>query len=159
MELIFTSILILFLVGMFIVSQSFEMKTVDGDVLSSSGFPEIMSVVGILLAVFIIIRLIRKKKSPEERPIASRAQPGRAVLLNVVLLTAYIALMNVIGFVISTLAYSFGAARAMGYKKIHLTIVFSLVVTIWFVVIFGMVFYVPLPRGIGLVRELSYFLY
>jgi putative tricarboxylic transport membrane protein len=81
------------------------------------------------------------------------------LVTNVILLAAYIALLNVLGFALSTALYLFVAAASIGYRKWGLLTLFSIVASAMLVGIFGTVFYVPLPRGIEFFRELSYFIY
>ena len=88
-----------------------------------------------------------------------RSLEGRSVILNVVLLFIYIMAMNAIGFILSTFLYLPPACWAIGYRKPRRLAIYTIVVTVAVTVVFGMLFNVPLPRGIGQLRELSYMIY
>ena len=64
-----------------------------------------------------------------------------------------------LGFAVSTMLYLFIAPASFGYSKWSMLTVFSIAGAVVLVGVFGTVFYVPLPRGIGLFRELSYLVY
>ena len=84
---------------------------------------------------------------------------GRMVFINVLVLAAYVGLLDVIGFVLATFAYLIAAPLSMKYSKPVLLAIFASVTTAVMAIVFGIVFYVPLPRGVGLFRELSYLIY
>jgi putative tricarboxylic transport membrane protein len=88
-----------------------------------------------------------------------KSTEGRMLALTIAILAAYLLLMDVIGFTLSTLLFIFGWARTMGYKKMGMLSIFSLVLTVALVLSFGKGFFVPLPRGIGIFKELSYLIY
>jgi len=64
-----------------------------------------------------------------------------------------------IGFIISTLIFLFLLTQVLGAKKKLLLIVTSIIVTAIVVWLFSIVLSVPLPRGIGIFRELSFLFY
>jgi hypothetical protein len=72
---------------------------------------------------------------------------------------AYVAVVDVIGFVLSTLLYLLAAGWTIGYQKPLRLAVYSVAVTVTLTAVFGLLFVVPLPRGVGLLRELSYLVY
>jgi hypothetical protein len=72
---------------------------------------------------------------------------------------AYIFALNILGYIVSTLIFPFFIGRTIGYRKNAILAIFSIILTAVMVLVFGNLFSVPLPRGIGLLRELSYFIY
>ena len=74
-------------------------------------------------------------------------------------IAAYMILMIYIGFTLSTLAFVFVNPIVMGYKKYKVLALYSVVLTVALILVFGKIFYVPLPRGIGFLREISYYIY
>jgi hypothetical protein len=129
------------------------------DVFGAGGFPEIVGVLGLIVLVLITVKVIREKQAVHI-PLFDLALPeGRMLLLNVILLAAYIGLLDVLGFAVTTALYLFIAAASIGYRKWGLLTVFSLVTSAVLVGVFGTVFFVPLPRGIEFFRELSYLIY
>lgn len=158
-EQIFNIVIGIFLAGMFFVSRTFRRDTVDGDLLRSNGFPAILIIIGIALLIILIIKQFRNKAPLSGKIIDIGTKAGKAVVINIILLTVYISIINFTGYVLSTFLYAIGAGRTMGYKKYVFLLLFSAAVTVVFVILFGKIFYVPLPRGTGLFRELSYFIY
>ena len=73
-----------------------------------------------------------------------KSQAGKAVVLNVIILSAYLFFMNIIGFVLSTVLFLFASSRGMGYKKINSLLVYTLIVTVALVVAFGKIFFITL---------------
>ena len=57
------------------------------------------------------------------------------------------------------LRFIFIGARAIGYASNLKLALFTCMVTGILVLVFGSFFSVPLPRGMGLLRELSYMIY
>ena len=129
------------------------------DILGASGFPQIIGVLALLVLVFISIRTVRENKAVQISMFNLRLPEGRLLLVNICLLASYIVLLSILGFAVSTLLYLFIAPTSFGYNKWRMLTVFAVVGSVVLVSIFGSVFYVPLPRGIGLFRELSYLIY
>ncbi len=158
-ELIFNTALAGFLLIMLFYSKTFRTDTVDGDLLKSGGFPALLIIIGICILAVIIIRQIKDRSGNNNKIIDISTRSGKAVLINILILTAYISVLNTAGYAVSTLLFTFFAASAMGYKKYRLLIVYAAAVTVIFIIVFGRIFYVPLPRGTGFLRELSYYIY
>jgi putative tricarboxylic transport membrane protein len=158
-EIVFNIIIGLGIV--FYLYNATQLPTTDNpaDVFGAGGFPEIIGSLALAVLVLITIKVIKEKR-PIDIPMFRLGRPeGRMLVTNVILLAAYIALLNVLGFALSTALYLFVAAASIGYRKWGLLTLFSIVASAMLVGIFGTVFYVPLPRGIEFFRELSYFIY
>lgn len=159
MEIIFNIFLaVLMLLYLFLASQ-FNVTTVTGDIFGAGGYPVVLSILGLILIIVISISVIKNKEKVRIPMLDFKSMDGKAVLLNVTMLSGYLILMNYIGFLFSTPLYLLGSTRFMGYKKIIPLLIYTAVLSIVLVFIFGKVFYVPLPRGVGLFRELSYSIY
>ena len=129
------------------------------DILGASGFPIIIGILGLIVLFMITMKLVKDKHSVHIPMFDLKLPEGRMLVLNVFILAAYIALLDVLGFAVSTALYLFIAAASIGYRKWGGLTLFSLVTSALLVVVFGTVFYVPLPRGIEFFRELSYLIY
>lgn len=159
MEIIFNIGLAIFMIAYLFLASQFDVTTVTGDVVGASGYPKSLAILGLLLLLFISINVMKNKNKIRIPMLDLKSKDGKAVLLNVLMLTGYLVLMNTIGFLISTPLYLFGSARFMGYKKYVPLLIYTVILSTVLVVIFGKVFYVPLPRGIGIFREISYSFY
>ncbi len=159
MEMIFTVGIMAFLGLMFFLTTGMGTETIAGDALGARGFPIAMIVLGLALCVLIIIKQSKAKKEAGEKLLDLRSPEGRAVLATVAALVGYLALLNIVGYIISTLLFSMLAARVAGYRKPFVLVLFAVLLTCVLFLLFGKVFFVPLPRGLGPLRELSYLLY
>jgi putative tricarboxylic transport membrane protein len=159
MEMIFNIALGLFILLYLVLSLLLNKESLTGDVLGAGGFPIILAIIGLAILALITARVAKDKTKIPIPLLNLKSGEGKVLALNIVILSAYLLLMDVIGFTLSTLLFIFGGARAMGYKKMGMLSVFSLVLTVALVLSFGKGFFVPLPRGIGIFRELSYLIY
>ena len=159
MELIFNIFLAIFMLVYLFIASRFNVTSVSGDIFGAGGYPVTLSIIGLILLIVISMSVIKSKEKIRIPMLDLKSTDGKAVLLNVSMLTCYLILMNYIGFVFSTPLYLLGSTRFMGYKKILPLLVYTAVLSMVLVFIFGKVFFVPLPRGIGLFRELSYSIY
>lgn len=146
---------------LFYLAQAIQLPTTDNpaDVLGAGGFPIIIGIIALIGLAMITIHTIKEKRKVDIPMLNLRSIDGRMVFINVLLLGAYVGLLDVIGFVLATLIYLVVAPLSMGYRKPVVLAIFSSVTTVVMTVVFGMVFYVPLPRGVELFRDLSYLIY
>jgi hypothetical protein len=157
MELIFSIILAAILV--FLLGAAFRIpsRTVGTDTLRAGGFPTGVIVLALVVLVILTAQYIARAKK------AGRVFDGqgihRKVLTAIGAIGIYAALMNFIGFILATLLFTFANPLIMGYRKYRILAVFSVVLTVLIVLVFGKFFFIPLPRGLGFLRELSYYVY
>ncbi len=146
---------------LFYLVQAIQLPATDNpaDVLGAGGFPIILGVIALIALAMITIHTIKEKRKVDIPMLNLRSIDGRMVFINVLALAAYIGLLDIIGFVLATFIYLVVAPLSMGYRKPVVLTIFSSLTTAIMVVVFGIVFYVPLPRGVELFRELSYMLY
>jgi hypothetical protein len=159
MESVFTIGIMIFLAIAAFFSLSLPVKSIAGDVLAARGFPLIVIILSFFLCILLLVRQVKGKQRTHESLIDLRSPAGRAIVFTAIALAVYIALLNLIGFVISTLLFSVAAALLSGYRKAGKLAIFAVLVTVGLFLLFGKAFFVPLPRGIGIFRELSYLLY
>ena len=159
MELLFNIFLAVFLIVFFVVSTTFQGITISSDKIGADGFPQMVILISAILLMFIFIKQIKNMKNSSKEKFNYKDKGFKIMIINIVLLTFYIFTMNYLGFMISTFTYSLIAIWSMGYKDKVKGIIFTLILTASITIIFGKVFYVSLPRGIGLLRELSYLIY
>ncbi len=131
---------------------------VKGDVLGATGFPLFILYLSIICLVLIVFKSYKKAGS-FGAIFSSLDKPDVGMASTVICIGAYIALMNLVGFILSTILFTFCNARFMGYKNTKVLVIFSLIMTTLVVMVFGNLFTVPLPRGMGMFRDLSYLIY
>lgn len=158
MELLFELVLSAFLVFFMVATAGLSTRTVTDDPLTAKGFPLIVAGAALLLLLFAAVQYVRECKRGGIKVFHDLRIPKK-VLLAAGLLLSYILLVNRIGFVICTLVYSYGNARLLGYESRWKVGMFAVVLTIVFTAMFGTLFGVPLPRGTGVIREMTYYIY
>ncbi|PKL09409.1 MAG: hypothetical protein CVV51_03935 [Spirochaetae bacterium HGW-Spirochaetae-7] len=162
MEIIFTLGIMAFLGFMLFFSLGLPAETIEGDVLGASGFPILVVAIGFLLCLLLLFKQTRAKSNNAEggKKILDISTPaGKATALSAVSLAMYLGIMNFVGFIVATLVFTILSALVMGYRKYGKLALFAVISTLALFGLFGKVFFVPLPRGIGIFRELSYLLY
>lgn len=158
-ELIFNCLVGLGIVFFLVQAFSLPLSDNPSDILGAGGFPIILCVLGLIVLAVITVRVLREKNRVKIPMFDLGSLDGRSLALNVALLFVYIMAMDVIGFVLSTLFYVTAACWFIGYRKPLRLGIYAAAITATFTVIFGILFVVPLPRGIGQLRELSYMIY
>jgi magnesium-transporting ATPase (P-type) len=145
----------------FYLANALRLPTTDkpADVLGAGGFPIILGILGLIVLAMITMRVLKEKSEIHIPMLELHSVDGRMLAINVILLAAYIGLIDVIGFILSTLIYLVACPLSIGYRKAGVLTIFSVVATTILVVVFGVFFFVPLPRGINFFREFSYMIY
>ena len=160
MELTFNIFLALILIVFYGVSTTFGGMTISTDIIGPQGFPQMIIVVSIVLLVINTVSIVKKTKNGNKKEKKERNDEGvKAMLSCIALFAAYIFTMNYLGFLISTFVFSIVTIWALGYREKVKGIAFVIILTLVITLVFGKVFFVSLPRGIGILRELSYFIY
>ncbi len=163
MEIAFTLGLMAFMVWVGIMAMGMGTESVPGDTFRAGGFPLLMVGVGLVLAALILVKELKaakdKKAGAHEKLIDLGSPAGRAILYTAGVLVLYLAAMNIVGYVLSTLVFTAVAVFVMGYRKWGKTALFAVISTAALFLLFGKAFFVPLPRGLGILKELSYLLY
>lgn len=160
MELLFDGFIAIILIIFFIASKDIDGMTVSSDRIGASGFPQIIIIISFVLLIFITYKNIKKIKEGRAKTKFDFKDKGfRVMVMSIVLLAVYIFSMNIIGFILGTFIFSILAAKIMGYNENIKALLFSLGLTIAITVIFGKVFFVSLPRGIGILRDISFLIY
>lgn len=158
-ELIFNCLVGLGIV--FFLAQAFSLPQTDnpGDILGAGGFPVILGILGLIVLAVVTMRVIRERTRIKVPMFDLASLDGRSLAANVVLLFAYIMVLDVLGFILSTLLYLPIAGWSIGYQKPLRLALYTVAVTAVLTGVFGILFLVPLPRGVGALRELSYMIF
>lgn len=160
MELLFDGFIAIVLMIFFIASYQIDGITISSDKIGASGFPQAIIIISFMILIFISYKNIKNIKSGKQENKFNFQDKGfKIMVLSMGLLAAYIFTLNIIGFILGTFIFSVSAAKIMGYNENLKTLIFSLGLTVGVTLIFGKLFFVGLPRGIGLLREISYLIY
>lgn len=160
MELVFNGVIAVILVIFFAESTKIGGITVSNDKIGANGFPQMIIIVSLILLVYLTFKSVKNKNKNDGKEEFNFKEKGiLTMILSIGLLGAYIFTLNIIGFILGTFFFSIIAAKVMGFDNNLKNIVFSIVLTASITIVFGKVFFVALPRGVGILRELSYLIY
>jgi len=117
----------------------------------------------VLLLLFLVLNVINVyKKIPKEQRNLSCITSLKItdivksrLFLGIVAMIAYVALVNTLGFLLTSFIFCTVFCMLLGEKKVPRAVVFSLFVTIILFVIFFKGMGVILPRGTGVMRTMS----
>ncbi len=155
-EAIFHVILIT-VMGLFF-KESFEITTGrTADPIGPAGFPQAVIVLILILLLISLFNVVRKLKSSggKEAPLNLNIEYFGLLFAIVI----FILLNDVISFTLATIVFSFALFWLLGQKGYLKMGINSLIVSVAFTLVFGKILTIPLPRGMGFIKELSYFLY
>jgi len=118
-------------------------------------FPSLILGLWIILSIWLIIRNIRM---PEKINHIQR-EHGKNFWITIVFMFSYALLLNYIGFLVLTLVSLFLFLYCIGVRNWKILISCSVGLSFAILIMFPMIMSIPLPRGVWIFRELSYFFY
>lgn len=155
-EIIFHVILII-ATGLF-YKESFAIITGrSADPIGPAGFPQAILIIIFVLLLISLFNAIRKMKSSEEK--SSPLHLNFAYFGLLVAIIGFIILNDIISFTLASMVFCFLLFFILGQKKYIKMAINSIIVSLVFTLVFGKILSVPLPRGLGIIKEFSYFLY
>lgn len=154
-EVIFHMIL-LAAAGLFF-RESFEITSGRvADPIGPAGFPQAILALILLLLLISFFQAMRKMKAKEE---AESLHLNKAYFGLLAAIVVFILLNDFISFTLASIVFCFFLFFLLGQKRYVKMTIQSIVVSFVFTLVFGNILSVPLPRGIGIIKELSYFFY
>ncbi len=137
-------------------------KMLSSSLLNASSVPKLWGVLLLILGIVLIVRGLRVMKAekaagnaPEKKTAGQHGQGllGRQTVRSwmFVVLLVYIALIQPVGFLISTFLFLFAEFNILSYKedrKIGFTLIFALICAVAIYALFKYAFSMPLPQGI-----------
>ncbi|UAL48021.1 tripartite tricarboxylate transporter TctB family protein [Sutcliffiella horikoshii] len=166
-DYLFYSIVILFALSFMMMTPQIKITNASF-IIGPRSWPYILLTLMISLALFGILKnyiLSKKMKMIEPGELVEEHEPEKTVfklsipMISLIMLIIYVLLLNVIGFVISTPLFLYGISLLLGQKKQLYSVIFGFVTTVVFVGLFSVLLSIPLPRGIGVFRQLSLLFY
>lgn len=126
------------------------------DVIGPAGFPRGILLIGMALTLISLFRTLRKGIARNGGKVEELNLQFLGVLGTVV---AFIFLSEVIGFLLAGIILLAVVMLLLGNGINYKTAVVPVIAGTAFTVIFGQLLSVPLPRGMGIIRELSFLIY
>lgn len=163
-ELIFDVALAVVLLAFMILGAQIPAISSPNDVVEASGFPVVFSAVGlILLAVEITgkVRELRKDKAAGKPAPQSKLDMKQSYKIGIIvaMTIAYILVAKYVGFVVFATLFAFVCLNLLNSKKQLFNVIFSVAAVLLLTLIFGRFFGIVLPRGQGILKALSFYLY
>jgi len=163
MELVFNAVLGIIFLLFFVLSTQIPHRSTSADVVEASGFPMVFSVIALFLLAYSTYETLKERKnttSGKPKETIKLTKEGLVRLSVVVVMTiGYIFTVNTLSFTLVTLVFLFFCVTVIGSNRYLLNAVFSLISTLTLTLLFGRLFMISLPRGVGIIREFTFFLY
>lgn len=126
-----------------------------------------MLILGVLLLFKTFIKDNADKKKndsevelAEEVPVDGEVESrGPFIFIMITVVIGYILLINVLGFLVSTIVFMYLGNILLGTKNQLTAILTSVIGTLVLLFVFSNLLSIPLPRGMGIFDNLSYFIY
>jgi putative tricarboxylic transport membrane protein len=166
-DYLFYSIVIA-LASFFLMSTSQIHSANNTTVLGPKTWPYIVLILMLVLAIMGVIKtfITSKKVAGEQAVETSEAEePEKRIfnipmsLVSILSIILYAVGLYFLGFIISSILFLYLLTQVLGSKKQLFTILFSVIMTAFFVGLFSILLEVPLPRGIGIFRAFSILFY
>lgn len=139
LEKIFSIVLCIISIIIIYLANNFDMSYIGDSGLGPDFFPKIIGVILIVLSIFLFFS--KEKTIQENKNI-------KYPLITIGIFTVYIFLIGKLGYLASTIIFSFAVISLLKKKSIILKIVYSILFPLGLYLLFTYVFKVSLPTGI-----------
>jgi hypothetical protein len=129
------------------------------DPIGPAGFPQMIIIVAFILLAISLASAFRKYKEAKDLPKGKIKELDPGFLALIAALVAFILFVNQLGFWISSIALISIVLVILGQRKVSKVVIITLCASLVFTLVFGKILHVPLPRGAGPLKMISYFLY
>lgn len=139
--------------------ESFKINTNRvTDTIGPAGFPRVVVLLMIVLLSISLFKVIKNRKE-ENNSKVKIAELDPSFLMLIGLILAFVLLINPLGFLLSTLILVSGILVILGQKSPKMIVSISVSTMLVFTFVFGNLLSVPLPRGIGILKSISYLIF
>lgn len=153
-EIIFHIILLAF-IALFFKETSLITTGRATDPIGPAGFPQAILILAFILLAISLYKVIKNRKLHKQETLnLNFAFYGILISMFV-----FAIITDFIGFPISAVLFCFAMFFTLGERAYVKMSIQSIVISIALTLIFGKILSVALPRGIGIIKEFSYFLY
>lgn len=125
-------------------------------------WPKFILIAMMILSLWVAVDAFRarKKSAGEKVSEAAKSAGGRIRFFSaLILIIAYLILINIIGFIALTPFFLIAFMILLGEKSWFWMIILSMGMTILIILAFTQAMYVPLPRGVGIFHDFSVLFY
>lgn len=134
----------------------------DTDPVGPGGFPLLITIFGLVLTGVVLLqslKILRKKRHNSGTPPQTIPLWKHPAILCVAALIGYALCLDVLGFAVSTFALLSVLVYLFNLKSWPKALLTGVTGTTIFIILFGRMLNVTLPRGFDLLKELSFYLY
>jgi putative tricarboxylic transport membrane protein len=165
-EIVFSAVCVAFF-G-FMLTQTFELMGQGRAGEVGSGFWPLISLAAAtaLSAVWLVRNLAayarqkpRAASEPSPEAISEARGRQRKVALSVACLLAYIVLMPLVGFILSTIFFILAFILALEERRMKVLVISPVLITAAIIVVFAKFITIPLPKGVSFFAAFSRFFY
>lgn len=123
-------------------------------------WPRLMLIGIVIVTLFLLVESIMEKRKTRKTEEGPREEKNtKLVIASGGILMTSLLLVPIIGFLLSSFIATAVLAIVLGERKKHAAFFYSFVMVFVIYVSFGKLMFVPMPRGVSIFRELSYYLY
>lgn len=157
-ELIMHAVLFLAMVILFQETWTFPRLNIGGQ-LGAAWWPQLLLGLGMVMTLASAAAVVRKNLGGAGGKGKVSLFEVRSLAVSTAIFAAFLLVVNVIGFLGAVPLLVIGFMYQLGARKLSVLIIAPLLASPLFAVIFGRLMEVPLPRGMGLIRLLSFYFY
>lgn len=140
---------------LFITTYSFPILDIGGS-FGAADWPRVILIIGMILTLISMYKIVVLKKYISSS--FTKIQLIRFAIASMIMII-YVVLVKPLGFIVTTPFMVAAYIYQMGIRKPLHILFFSLFISFVFVFLFGRLLQVNLPRGTGLIRVFSFYLY
>ncbi|UFJ40302.1 tripartite tricarboxylate transporter TctB family protein [Brevibacillus humidisoli] len=153
-------VLLLICLGAFFKESLVIDTTRVSDPIGPAGFPQAILIIAIVLTLVSLFQTIRKRKAKAEVSGGGKPHELSKEFIGLLLtISIYVLIVDTLGFILATILLLFALLFLLGEKKPGKVVILSIVGSFGFSLLFGNLLSVPLPRGIEILKQLSYYIY
>lgn len=135
----------------------------DTDPVGPGGFPLLIAILGLILIVCVLAQTLKNAlknlRNSDENSKTFVPLLSYPAIFCLVALTVYTLCLDIFGFTVSTFGLLFSLVLLCGLNSLPKSLLTGFAGTTVFIVLFGRMLNVTLPRGMDLLKELSFYLY
>lgn len=140
LDKIFSIILCIISATIYYSASNFDMSYIGDTGLGPDFFPKIISIILIVLSILIFISKDNKKREKNTNI--------KYTLMTILIFALYIILIGKIGYLVSTIFFSFMIISLLKKNSIILKVVYSIIFPVGLYLLFTYAFKVSLPTGV-----------
>ncbi len=157
-EIIF-HVFLMAVLGIF-YNETFSINTARmTDPIGPAGFPQIIIIASFILLAVSLRNAVKKFRVSRGETRGKIKEFDLGFLALMVTIVGFIMLVDMIGFWVASVILISVILIILGQRKVPRIVAITLCASLVFTIVFGRVLSVPLPRGFGIFKLMSYFLY